>query len=173
MTLEEAIRTAIEYEVKVRDVYRDAVDSISDESGRRVVQQLAVEEQDHVDYLTTRLKEWKKDGTVNVEAIPRTVAGPEQIKREVARLKEQMDKPAGRVADPESDLRMLEKALEVEKETSEFYHKMVQELAPEERVMFQHFLEIEKGHLAIVEAEIDSVSGMGFWFGVPEFNLEA
>jgi rubrerythrin len=100
------------------------------------------------------------------------VAGPEQVRREVEKLKDRINQDVGLVANPESDLRMLERALDVEKETSGFYQRMVEELAPEHREMFRYFLEIEKGHLAIVEAEIDSVSGMGFWFGVPEFNLE-
>jgi hypothetical protein len=33
-------------------------------------------------------------------------------------------------------------------------------------------LEIEDGHLAIVQAQLDSVQGMGFWFDVAEFRLE-
>jgi hypothetical protein len=38
--------------------------------------------------------------------------------------------------------------------------------------LFQRFVEIEQGHLAIVQAEIDSVSGLGFWFDMREFDLE-
>jgi hypothetical protein len=34
------------------------------------------------------------------------------------------------------------------------------------------FLEIEDGHLAIVQAQLDSVQGMGFWFDIAEFRLE-
>ena len=33
-------------------------------------------------------------------------------------------------------------------------------------------LEIEEGHVAIVQAELDSLQGMGFWFDMQEFNLE-
>ncbi|HPQ41659.1 MAG TPA: ferritin family protein [bacterium] len=172
MTLEEAIRTAIEFEVNVRNVYRDAVRKIADEGGRKVLQTLAAEEQDHVDYLTERLREWKDAGQIKVTAIPRSLPSPETIQRGIETLQEKITAPAGQVADRESDLRMLERALEVEKRTSAFYERMVRELPPESRGMFERFLEIEKGHLAIVEAEIDSVSGMGFWFGFPEFDLE-
>ncbi len=62
--------------------------------------------------------------------------------------------------------------MEVEQDTSEFYGRMVSDLPVEHRGIFQHFLEIERGHLAIVEAELDSLSQSGFWFGVPEFDLE-
>jgi len=37
----------------------------------------------------------------------------------------------------------------------------------------QRFVEIEEGHRAIVQAEIDCVSGLGFWFDTAEFKLEA
>jgi hypothetical protein len=49
---------------------------------------------------------------------------------------------------------------------------MVSEMAEERRPLFARFLEIEEGHVAIVEAEIDAVSGAGFWFGIQEFDIE-
>jgi rubrerythrin len=67
---------------------------------------------------------------------------------------------------------MLEKALAVETETSGFYKKMVAELPPEGRAFFERFVEIELGHVALVEAELNSVQGAGFWFDMPEFDLE-
>ncbi len=42
-----------------------------------------------------------------------------------------------------------------------------------QQVLFSKFLEIEDGHLAIVQAQLDSVQGMGFWFDIAEFRLEA
>ena len=66
---------------------------------------------------------------------------------------------------------MLEKALEVEQETSDFYKRMVLELPEEGQELFMRFVEIEEGHKAIVQAEIDSVIGLGYWFDMPEFNL--
>ena len=49
----------------------------------------------------------------------------------------------------------------------------MRELPAEAQALFQRFVEIEQGHQAIVRAEIDSVSGLGFWFDMQEFNLEA
>ena len=65
MTLEEAIKTAINYETKVRDVYLDNVDSIADKTGRQVFQTLGDEEQGHLDYLNARLEEWRETGKVS------------------------------------------------------------------------------------------------------------
>ena len=43
----------------------------------------------------------------------------------------------------------------------------------QEKKLFARFLEIEAGHQAIVEAEISSVKGLGVWFDMDEFRLEA
>jgi hypothetical protein len=45
-------------------------------------------------------------------------------------------------------------------------------LPPEGRPLFERFVEIENGHLAIVQAEMDVVSGLGYWFDMREFNIE-
>lgn len=172
MTLEEAIRTAIEYEIKVRDVYAGAADRVKDDSGRKVMRQMAAEEQDHITYLAERLKEWKDTGIVREREIPRSVPGPEVIARQVQILKDRIGREMPDVSDKESDISMLKRALDVEKETSGFYARMVRELPPAQRSLFERFLEIERGHVAIVEAEIDYLNGAGYWFGLPEFNLE-
>jgi hypothetical protein len=49
---------------------------------------------------------------------------------------------------------------------------MVRELPAEGQHLFSRFLEIEDGHAAIVQAEIDNVKHMGFWFDLKEFDLE-
>jgi hypothetical protein len=45
-------------------------------------------------------------------------------------------------------------------------------LPPEGQELFRRFVEIEEGHVAIVQAEMDLVSGTGFWFDTAEFSLE-
>ena len=50
---------------------------------------------------------------------------------------------------------------------------MVRELPVEGQNLFSRFLEIEEGHGAIVQAEIDNVKRLGFWFDLKEFDLEA
>jgi hypothetical protein len=50
---------------------------------------------------------------------------------------------------------------------------MVGELPAEGQSLFARFLEIEEGHMAVVQAEIDNVNQLGFWFDLKEFDLEA
>ena len=70
------------------------------------------------------------------------------------------------------ELDMLKKALALEIEATRFFQQMVSELKDEEQKLFARFVEIEAGHEAIVQAEIDALSGLGFWFDYPEFKLE-
>lgn len=72
-----------------------------------------------------------------------------------------------------AELDSLHQARAAEKETSALYRQMVLELPPEGQALFGRFLEIEDEHVTVVQAEIDSVSQMGFWFDLREFDLEA
>ncbi len=168
MTIEEAIQAAIEYETSVRDVYGSALDEAKDPVGRRVFKVLADEEQGHLNYLEHKLDELKKTGTVTPETLETCIPSPEAIRRGVGQLEERIsDEDHGR------EIEMLKKARDVEEKTSNFYRKMVAELPDEGRRFFKRFVEIEEGHLAIVQAELDYVSGSGHWFDYREFDLEA
>jgi len=169
MNLEEAIKTALKFETMVRDTYRDSVDKISDPAGQRVFKTMAEEEQGHIDYLEAKLAEWRDTGKVTPESLATKVPTKERIDAGVKELK----KPLEQAGDRAAELELLKKALAVEVETSNFYQKMVDELPDGERDLFTRFLEIEVGHQAIVQAEIDNVQGLGFWFDFQEFNLEA
>lgn len=166
MTLEEAIKTAIDYEIKVRDSYLNSVDKIRDETGRRVFAVLGKEEQGHVDFLQAKLAEWKRTGHVTDEKLGTVVPAKKIIDDGVRKLD-------GHLAtrDFGTELEMLRKALALEEETSNFYKKMVGQLK-QDGELFGHFLEIEEGHQAIVQAEIDYLTRSGTFFDFQEFTLE-
>ena len=166
--LDEAITTALEYEKKVQKVYADAAKKLADPVGQRVFAQLAKEEAGHVAYLQSRLGEWQKSGHVDLEELKTVVPSKERIDAGRQRMAKSM---RGRRA-ATSEVEHLQRALAAEKETSAFYKRMVSELSGERQKLFARFLEIEEGHVAIVQAEIDAVSGTGFWFDFKEFDLE-
>lgn len=167
MDVEKAIKTAIEYENKVRDVYKDAIKKAGDEAGRRVFNALADEEQHHVDYLNSRLDLWQKQGKLDYGKLETSVPSKGVIASGLDKLRGHI-KEANRGA----EIQLLNRALDVEMETSNFYRKMVSEMEAEPQKMFARFLEIEEGHQAIVKAEIDALTGMGVWFDFVEFDLE-
>jgi rubrerythrin len=168
MNLEEAMKTAIQFENKVFATYQQAQDRAEDPIGKRIFQVLAQEEQEHIAYLGTRLAEWQKTGRLNLSELKTAIPAATKIKQEESQLKQ---KVGAKVSATEIEL--LQLAIEAEQQTSSFYERMVKELSAEGQALFARFVEIEKGHLAIVQAEMDSVKGLGFWFDMQEFSLEA
>lgn len=167
MTVEEAIRTAIELEGRVRDVYAEAAEGTEQEEGKRLFLLMADEEQRHLDYLEAKLVQWTEDGSVSPERLETAVPGADLIREEVERLRNDVGGKPGRI-----EMEFLRKALSVERETSEFYARVVAELPGEAAGLFRRFVEIEEGHLALVQAQMDAAIGTGYWFDVREFNLE-
>ena len=167
MTLEEAIKTAIAYETKIQKLYQEAHQLVSDPIGKSVFQALADDEQNHVVYLKDRLEQWQKTGQLSPEKLETTIPEKKIISRGVEKLSSRMARE-----DRNDEKQMLSKALSVEIETSKFYEQMVAEMQAEGRKMFARFLEIEAGHIAIVQAELDYISHTGYWFDFKEFDME-
>lgn len=170
MKLDEAIKAAMEYEGKVYKTYLEAKELASDDVGKRVFSVLCDEEKGHLAYLKDRLDEWERTGHITVAELDTTIPTRAQISESIESLKAKVDAQPAKGQDGE--LELLRRALEVETETSTFYKKMVAELDAEGRQMFERFVEIEEGHQAIVQAEIDCLSGSGFWFDTQEISLE-
>jgi len=166
MTLEKAITTALEYETKVRDAYVEFVDKVHDPDGKRVFEVLGKEEQGHVDYLEAKLKEWRDSGHVCETKLESVVPSKSKIEAGVEKLDKHLDK-----RDYGTEREMLQKALRLEQETSNFYQRMVNEMGDEGK-LFKRFLEIEEGHQAIVQAEIDYIEKSGHFFDFQEFTME-
>ena len=167
MDIEVAMTTALQFENRVVSVYQEAAAATADPAGKRVFETLVREEKRHVAYLEYKLEELKKTGRVTPERLETIIPPKERIEACVHNLR------AHTAAAPrESELRLLRKALQVETETGGFYKSIVRELPPEGQAIFDRFIEIEMGHAVIVQAQIDAVSGLGFWFDMPEFHLE-
>ena len=167
MTLEEAIKTAIAYETKIAILYQEAHQLVSDPVGKSVFQALATDEQNHVAYLKDRLEQWQKTGQLSPGKLETTMPEKKVVSRGVEKLSSRMTRE-----DRNDEKQMLSKALAVEIETSNFYEQMVAVMQAEGRKMFARFLEIESGHIAIVQAELDYISHTGYWFDFKEFDME-
>ena len=167
MQIDEAIAQALAYETRIRDLYREAAEQTSDPKGVRVFEALAADEQRHIDYLEHKQRQWRTEGLVTAEPLD-TVLPP------VAHFKAAMTELQARMADDDrgDEKRMLSKALQVEVETSAFYRRMTETMTGATRDMFARFQEIEDGHIAIVQAELDYISHNGFWFDLQEFDME-
>jgi len=167
MNLEKAIQTAIIYEEKIRDLYRDATDQVKHFSEGSIFETLAEDEAYHASYLEKKLKEWKDTGALSVEPLKRSVPEKGEIKDSVDSLRKKLNKDHRGLVQ-----QLLNSALQVEVETTEFYRKMVGELPESGKKLFEPFLEIEDNHIDAVQFELDYIAGTGYWFGVKEFDME-
>ena len=171
MKLEDAIATAIKFETRVHATYADAAATAENEVARKVFSTLRDEEKGHILYLRQRLEEWRADGTINIDEIGGQLGSRAAIESGAARLRSTL--AGGSPGGTGTELESLRKALRAERETSNFYKKMVATLDADGKRLFERFVEIEEGHLAIVQAEMDLVTGSGFWFDTGEFRPEA
>jgi rubrerythrin len=167
MTLEEAINTAIGYEIKIRDVYREAEQAVDDEAGKRIFEALGNDEQHHIDYLRHTLEQLNNTGKIDPARLDSSIPSGETIDREAAKVESLVAKEFYGVR-----RQMLSRALKAEIETSEFYQKMVNELTVEGQALFARFLEIENNHINAVQFELDYMSKTGYWFDFKEFDME-
>ena len=168
MTLEEAIKTALDYENRIRDLYREGAEQTKDPTGKKIFRALADDEQRHVDYLNHKLEQWRTTGAITSEHLASAIPPKQAIEKETARLR-------SRMATDDRGLKqqMLSKALKLEIETSDFYRQMVAQLPPEGQNLFSRFLEIESNHIDAVQFELDYYGRSGYWFDFEEFDMEA
>ena len=166
MTLEEAILTSLEHEVRVRDFYAAAAKECPDPKGRAFFDLMARDEQGHVEYLTAKLNEWRADGAIKEEALKTLVPSREWLEKGLHQMA-----AAASSGDLKYESDRLYSALKMEREVSEFYRGLAGTV-PGGEAMFRRFLEIEDGHTAVVQAEIDVVQKTGFFYDFTEFNQE-
>lgn len=167
MEFEEAIVLAIGYEEKLRDVYREAADTVSDPLGKSILNALGEDEQAHADYLKSKLESWRKTGKLDIAALDSVIPQREVIEEQATRHSHALPRDARG-----DEKQVLSRALRIEVETSRFYKKMVAEMPGEVGGLFAEFLKIEDRHIAAVQAELDYYSKTGYWFGIKEFDME-
>jgi rubrerythrin len=170
MEAREALKIAIDYEHKVRDHYRKGIEKIADPQGKKVFETLAREEEGHVAYLESRLAAWAATGTIEVGDLKSVL--PPKVDWIAAARRRGARGPSKKIAS-KTELDLLRTALDLERRTSAFYRDLVRDVAEEHRALFSRFLEIEAGHVNLVQAEIDSLNGVGTWFDVLEVSFEA
>jgi len=167
MTIEEAIKTALEYETKIRDIYKEAADKVSDPAGQRILSMLKDDEETHIAYLKSRLELWEKTGTLSVKKLKTIIPPADVIQKETEKVATHMPQQH-----KTGEKEILSRALKAEIETSNFYQQMVDEMSGEGQQMFARFLEIEENHIAAVQFELDYVMKSGYWFDFKEFDME-
>ncbi|MFH0765421.1 MAG: hypothetical protein V2A61_03270 [Calditrichota bacterium] len=167
MTVEQAIISALDYEQKVRDHYFKAAKSTDDAKGQEIFTALGNEEQEHVVYLKSRLANWHRQGRLDTAVLDSLLPSRAWIQQGKAKMS-----AVAFNRSYDTEIQMMRDALILEQEVSGHYRNLVASLDGDAQLMFRRFLEIEDGHTAIVQAELDALEKNGFWFDFAEFNLE-
>ena len=167
MELEAALKSALTFEKRIRDLYIEAVAGTDDAAGKKIFQDLAEDEQNHVAYLESRLDEWQKTGAISIERLESIIPDKATIRKAAAGLESKIKEDTRGLKQ-----QMLSRALEMEIDTSRFYEQLVGQVIADQQIMFKRFLEIENNHIEAVQFELDHISKTGFWFGFEEFDME-
>ena len=163
----EALQIALETEKRGYRFYRIAAKSTVDPTGRTVFEQLAKDEIEHMGVFATLYASLNNDEPwmtyeEAVEKFGRTPAGQIIFPEEPDEVSERFN-----------DVEALREALEFEKKAVRFYTEKAAEVDnTKAKSFYEKLVEIEGGHVIIIQAEIDSLTGAGFWLGFQEISLE-
>lgn len=161
-------KTALQYEEKIRDLYRAADKILDDERGIAMFRALAEDEQGHVDFLQYSLAQLQAKGAIDIARLTTAIPAKKQIEASMKSIKAKIpEKMLGDIK------RALGSALQMEKETSAFYRGACAKTDGEVRKIFEKFLVIEDRHVDVVQIELDHAMHNGVWFDFMEIDLEA
>jgi rubrerythrin len=159
------MKTAIEMEKSGHRFFTEAANKVKHEVGRRLFSRLAAEEIDHMRTFERIFNE--VSGGVDWKEAMKAVQPAKRVPYFDEARKE------FKVEDMSVELDYLKKALDLERNAMQFFEKAIQEAeSPEAGEIFKRILEEEKNHYDLIQSEIDSINGTGFWFDVQEFQMD-
>jgi rubrerythrin len=164
----EALQIALDTEKKGYRFYRIAARSTSDPEGHRVFEQLARDEIEHMGVFATLYRSLTNDEPwmTYEEAVARFGETPPDqiIFPEI---------PEDEVQEDFKDIEALREALQFEEKAVRFYSEQALGSDDEKaKSFYESLIEIEKGHVKIIQAELDSLMNTGIWLGYQEISLE-
>jgi len=163
----EALQVALDTEKKGYRFYKIAAKSSKDPKGQEVFEHLAKDEIEHMGVIATVFESLTKDEP--------WMTYEEAVEKYGQTPKEKIIFPdvPEEAQEDFNDLKALEEALEFEKKAVQFYTQQAEEAGDEKaRTFYQSLIEIEAGHVLIIQAELDSLMGAGIWLGFQEISLE-
>lgn len=162
----EILKTAIEVENNGLETFLKFAKQTRDETGKNMFIQLALDEQQHRLILEKQLIQMAEGGAWKAVVIPRSVV--EQV---APTIREKQKRTRGESGLAEVDA--LNVALDLEKKAAAFFREKADEMdEPEAKDLFTRLAEWEDSHFDIIQAELDSINNTGFWFGIPEFQMD-
>ncbi|UCE05753.1 MAG: ferritin family protein [bacterium] len=161
-----ALKTAIEIEENGLVTFLKFARQTKDMTGKNMFIRLAMDEHEHRQILEQQLNnllEGKR--LVNIE-IPQS-----EIEQVAPKIREKQQRTRGESGLLEIDA--LNTALDLERKAAQFFRDQADIVDdPEARALFIRLAEWEDAHFDLIQAELDAIQGTGFWFGIPEFQMD-
>ena len=166
MEVVHALKKAIMVEKEAMKKYMEYAKATTSVSGKNMFITLALDEWNHMSLLEKQLDSISKRDNWYSAEISRS-----EIELLVPKLKETRTK--NNRESGIGDIEALSTALREEQVANEYYLNqagLMTDAAAKQ--MYLRLAEMEDAHYQIIEAEIDSIKGTGFWLGFPEFTMD-
>ena len=161
-----ALRAAIEIEDNGLLTFLKFARQTKDATGKNMFIRLAMDEHEHrllIEKQLNNLLEGKP--LINIE-IPKS-----EIEEIAPKIREKQQRTRGESGLLEIDA--LNTALDLERKAAKFFRDQAKLISDSEaKALFIRLAEWEDAHFDIIQAELDSIQGTGFWFGIPEFQMD-
>jgi rubrerythrin len=161
-----ALKTAIEVEDNGLFTFLKFARQTKDTTGKNMFIRLAMDELEHRRILDKQLTKLLEGGTWENVEVPHS-----EIEKIAPNIREKQQRTKGSSGLAELDA--LNTALDLEKKAAKFFREKAEIVeVPEARDLFIRLAEWEEAHFDLIQAELDSIQGTGFWFGIPEFQMD-
>jgi len=161
-----ALKTAIEIEENGLDAFLKYARQTKDVTGKNMFIRLAMDENEHRRIIEKQLNNL-------MEGIPLKIVeiGKSEIEQVLPKIREKQQQTRGESGLLEIDA--LNTALDLERKAAKFFRDQADLVDDAEvKAMFIRLAEWEDAHFDLIQAELDSIQGTGFWFGIPEFQMD-
>lgn len=161
-----AFKMGMETELHGLDAYLKFAKKTKDETGKNMFIQLAIDEMDHYRILEKAYTETEVDGDLSKITVSESI---------IQRISPKLEDRDARIKGESGvdQVNALTTALAQERRSMELYRQQLgKPISPQAREIFQRLMEMEEAHYDLIQAELDSINETGFWFQIPEFDLE-
>lgn len=161
-----ALKTAIEIEDQGLLNFLKFARQTKDTTGKNMFIRLAMDEHEHRRIIEKQLNNLLEGKPLVKIEIPKS-----EIEQVAPTIREKQQKTRGESGLLEIDA--LNTALDLERKAAKFFREQANLVTDAEaKALFIRLAEWEDAHFDIIQAELDSIQGTGFWFGIPEFQMD-
>lgn len=156
----EIIRRAIQTEKDGNRFYSRVAEASRDAKAKKMFEQLARDELYHVQVI----------GDLYHDLLP---GAPEDPVKGYPIFEKQKKESGGKLPDLGNEYEVLQKAIGDEIEARDFYRKTAESFGQDQaKEVFLDLMEMEQGHIRLLQAELDFLEKTGFYFDHMEFTVE-